>query len=169
VPIARASGAKKVVTVEPSLFRLDLARRLGSDAVVNPVNENVGHRILEETGGEGADVVLEMSGNAAAIGQSLQALRPGGYVSLLGIPSRPVSLDLADGVIFKGATLQGISGRRIFETWYQTRGFLESGMDLSEVITHEMPLSKFRTAFELVRNGRSGKVVMYPNGFPDAT
>jgi threonine 3-dehydrogenase len=164
VPIARASGAKKVVTVEPSQFRLDLARRLGSDAVVNPVSENVGHRIMEETGGEGADVVLEMSGNATAIGQGLQVLRSGGHMSLLGIPSRPVSLNLADGVIFKGATVQGISGRRMFETWYQTRGFLDSGMDLSAVITHEMPLSEFRSAFELVRNGQSGKVVMYPNG-----
>jgi threonine 3-dehydrogenase len=168
VPIARASGAKKVVTVEPSEFRRDLAKRLGSNVVVNPVKENVRHCILEETEGEGADVVLEMSGNATAIGQGLQGLRSGGYISLLGIPSRPVSLDLADGVIFKGATVQGISGRRVFETWYQTRGFLDSGMDLSPVITHEMPLADFHTAFELVRNGQSGKVVMYPNGMPDA-
>jgi threonine 3-dehydrogenase len=168
VPIARASGAKKVVTVEPSEFRLDLARKLGSDAVVNPISDNVKHRILEETGGEGADVVLEMSGNALAIEQSLQVLRSGGFISLLGIPARPVAMDLADGVIFKGATVQGISGRRIFETWYQTRGFLDSGMDLSAVITHELPLSEFHTAFELVRTGKSGKVVLYPNGFSDA-
>lgn len=169
VPIARASGARKVVTVEPSQFRLDLARRLGSDAVINPLSEDVGQRILHETGDEGADVVLEMSGNATAIGQGLQVLRSGGTICLLGIPSRPVSLDLADGVIFKGATIRGISGRRMFETWYQTRGFLDSGMDLSAVITHEMPLSEFHTAFELVRSGQSGKVVMYPNGFPVAT
>lgn len=168
VPIARASGARKVVTVEPSQFRLDLARRLGSNATVNPIGENVQHRVLEETGGEGADVVLEMSGNATAIAQGLQVLRSGGYISLLGIPSRPVSLDLADGVIFKGATVQGISGRRIFETWYQTRGFLDSGMDLSAVITHELPLSEYHQAFELVRNGQSGKVVLYPNEFPGA-
>ena len=168
VPIARASGAKKVVTVEPSEYRLALARTLGSDVVVNPLSDNVHHRIMEETGGEGADVVLEMSGNAMAIEQSLQVLRSGGFISLLGIPSRPVAMDLADGVIFKGATVQGISGRRIFETWYQTRGFLESGMDLAPVITHELPLSEFQTAFELVRNGKSGKVVLYPNGFVDA-
>jgi threonine 3-dehydrogenase len=168
VPIARASGAKKVVTVEPSPFRLDLARRLGSDAVVNPTSDNVKHRVMDETGGEGADVVLEMSGNATAIGQSLQVLRSGGFLSLLGIPSRPVVLDLADGVIFKGATVQGISGRRMFETWYQTRGFLDSGMDLSAVITHELPLSEFNAAFDLVRNGMSGKVVLYPNGLLDA-
>jgi threonine 3-dehydrogenase len=104
-----------------------------------------------------------MSGNAKAIQQSLAALRFGGTISLLGIPSRPVEVDLADGVIFKGATVLGITGRRMFQTWYQTRGFLESGMDLSPVITHRMPLEDFETAFELVRSGESGKVVLYPN------
>ncbi|GAC1445844.1 MAG: L-threonine 3-dehydrogenase [Chloroflexota bacterium] len=163
VPIARASGAKKIITVEPSPYRLELAQRMGSDVMINPKTDNVVHRILEETEGDGADVVLEMSGNAGAIGQALQCLRYGGHVSLLGIPSRPVELDLADGVIFKGATVRGISGRRMFQTWYQTRGFLESGMDLSPVITHRMPLSNFADAFELVRSGDSGKVVLFPN------
>jgi threonine 3-dehydrogenase len=71
-------------------------------------------------------------------------------------------VDLADGVIFKGATIHGIAGRRMFETWYQTRGFLESGMDLSPIVTHEMPLADYERAFELVRTGQSGKVVLYP-------
>ncbi|HEX6506761.1 MAG TPA: L-threonine 3-dehydrogenase [Chloroflexota bacterium] len=163
VPIARASGAKKVITVEPSRYRRDIARRIGSDVVIDPYADNVVDRILGETDGEGADVVLEMSGNPQAISQGLEALRYGGHVSLLGIPARPAEVDVADGVIFKGATVRGISGRRIFETWYQTRGFLESGMDLSPVITHEMQLSDFAAAFELVRNGNSGKVVLYPN------
>jgi threonine 3-dehydrogenase len=163
VPIARASGAAKIITVEPSAYRRELARRMGSHVIINPKTDNVVHRILEETEGEGADVVLEMSGSASAITQGLQCLRHGGFVSLLGIPSRPVELDLSDGVIFKGATVQGISGRRMFETWYQTRGFLESGMDLSPIITHRMPLSDFPTAFELVASGNSGKVVLFPN------
>ncbi len=163
VPIARAAGAATIITIEPSPFRLQLAKTMGSDIVINPVQENVLHRILEETEGEGADVVLEMSGNPEAIAQGLQALRFGGHVSLLGIPSRPVEIDLADGIIFKGATVQGISGRRIFETWYQTRGFLESGMDLSPIITHQMPLEDFAAAFELVRSGNSGKVVLLPH------
>jgi threonine 3-dehydrogenase len=164
VPIARASGAAKIMTIEPSPFRLELAGRTGSDVVIDPRSENVVHRILEETAGEGADVVLEMSGNPQAITQALKALRYGGFLSLLGIPSRPVEIDLADGIIFKGATVQGITGRRMFETWYQTRGFLESGMDLSPIITHRMPLSEYATAFELVRSGNSGKVVLFPNG-----
>ncbi|MGH2444348.1 MAG: zinc-binding dehydrogenase, partial [Chloroflexota bacterium] len=117
---------------------------------------------LEETEGEGVDVVLEMSGNPQAIGQALAALRPGGHVSLLGIPAQPVLLNLADGIIFKGAIVQGITGRRMFETWYQTRGFLESGMDLSPAITHQLPLSEYALAFELVRSGQSGKVVLFP-------
>lgn len=167
VPIARASGARKIITIEPSAFRRDLAARVGSDVVIDPAHDNVVHRILEETEGEGVDVVLEMSGNAQAIGQALSGLRYGGHISMLGIPSRPVEIDLADGVIFKGATVRGISGRRMFETWYQTRGFLESGMDLSPIITHELPLNDFARAFELVRTGESGKVVLYPNGVPN--
>lgn len=163
VPIARASGAAKIITVEPSPFRRELAASVGSDVVIDPRADNVVHRILEETEGEGADVALEMSGNAQAIGQALSALRYGGHVALLGIPSRPVEVDLADGVIFKGATVQGIAGRRIWETWYQTRGFLESGMDLSSIITHRLPLREYAAAFELVRSGNSGKVVLFPN------
>lgn len=163
VPIARASGAAKVITVEPSAFRRELASGAGSDVVIDPRTDNVVHRILEETEGEGADVVLEMSGNPQAIDQGLKALRYGGHVALLGIPSRPVEVDLADGVIFKGATVQGISGRRIWETWYQTRGFLESGMDLTSIITHRLPLHDYSAAFELVRSGNSGKVVLFPN------
>lgn len=163
VPIARASGAAKIMTIEPSAFRRDLATTVGSDIVIDPRADNVVHRVLEETEGEGADVVLEMSGNAQAITQGLMALRYGGHVSLLGIPPRPIEIDLADGVIFKGATVQGISGRRMFETWYQTRGFLESGMNLTPIITNRMPLQEFAAAFELVRSGNSGKVVLFPN------
>jgi threonine 3-dehydrogenase len=136
---------------------------MGSDVVIDPVTEDVVARLLDETCGEGVDVVLEMSGNPGAIAQAFKGLRYGGHASLLGIPARPVEVDLADGVIFKGATVHGISGRRIWETWYQTRGFLESGMNLSPIITHILPLRDFETAFELVASGRSGKVVMLPN------
>jgi threonine 3-dehydrogenase len=166
VPIARASGAKQIITVEPSPFRRDLARRMGSDIVVDS-NCDVVQTIRSHTDGEGTDVVLEMSGHPAAIRQGLESLRFGGYVSLLGIPSRPLEVDLADGVIFKGATIQGISGRRIWQTWYQTRGFLESGMDLTPTITHILPLAEFARAFELVQTGQSGKVVLLPGSTPE--
>jgi threonine 3-dehydrogenase len=167
VPISRASGAKRIMTVEPSEYRRQLAREMGSHVVIDPQSEDVVERIRGETEGEGADVVLEMSGNAQAIRQGLESVRFGGYVSLLGIPSKPIEVDLADGVIFKGATVQGISGRRIWQTWYQTRGFLESGMDLSKAITHQMALEDFEQAFELVRSGRSGKVVLLLSDGPN--
>jgi len=99
VPIARASGAARIITVEPSAFRRALAEKMGSHVVIAPQDEKVVQRILEETGGEGADVLLEMSGNAQAIAQGLKILRHGGQVSLLGIPSRPMEIDLADGVL----------------------------------------------------------------------
>jgi threonine 3-dehydrogenase len=166
VPICRASGAATIISVEPSGFRRQLARTMGSDIVIDPGAEDVVERVLEETAGEGVDVVLEMSGNPKAVEQALKSLRFGGSISLLGIPSRPVEVDLADGIIFKGATVHGISGRRLWETWYQTRGFLESGMDLSPTITHRMALREFEKAFELVRTGNSGKVVLFPNGEP---
>lgn len=164
VPISRATGAARIITVEPSAVRRHLAERMGSDVVIDPRATDVVRVILDETGGEGSDVLLEMSGNPQAIAQGLASLRHGGHASLLGIPSRPVELDLADGIIFKGVTVRGISGRRIWETWYQTRGFLESGMDLSPIITHELPLSEFARAFELVASGQSGKVVLRPEG-----
>jgi threonine 3-dehydrogenase len=166
VPIARASGARRIITIEPSPYRRELARVMGSHVVVDPTSQDSVQTIRAETDGEGADVVLEMSGNAEAITSALRSLRFGGHASLLGIPARPLEVDLADGVIFKGATVQGISGRRIWETWYQTRGFLESGMHLSPAITHIMPLDRFAEAFDLVRSGNSGKVVLLPPDTP---
>jgi threonine 3-dehydrogenase len=150
------------MTVEPSPLRRNLAARMGSDVVIDPRGEDVVGRILDESGGEGADVLLEISGNPQAIAQGLRSLRHGGHVSLLGIPSRPLEVDLADGVIFKGAVVHGITGRRIWETWYQTKGFLDSGMNLAPIITHILPLSEFARAFDLVASGQSGKVVLVP-------
>jgi len=94
---------------------------------------------------------------------ALRGLRHGGTMALLGLPSHPLELNLADDIIFKGVTLKGIIGRRIPETWHQTRGLLEAGVDMSPVITHRMSLSEFERAFELLGSGRSGKIVLYPN------
>ncbi len=100
---------------------------MGANYVYNPLEVDPVQQILEVTGGLGVDVVLEMSGNGGAIRQGFKALRNGGRVSLLGIPSRNIDLDLANDIIFKGATVFGISGRRIFDTWYRTRRILEAG------------------------------------------
>jgi threonine 3-dehydrogenase len=130
--------------------------------------ESPAEAILRATNGEGVDVLLEMSGSAAAIDQGFAALRPGGFAALLGLPGRPLpSFDLANHVVFKGVTIYGVSGRKMFETWYQTRGLLESGkVDIAPIISHHLPLEEFEQAFELMIGGAADKVALYPNGMP---
>lgn len=164
IRIAQVYGAARVIGVEISPLRAQLGLQMGAERVLNPETEDVPSILLDETDGEGVDVVLEMSGSQAAVTQALHALRHGGTMALLGLPSRPVEMDLADEVIFKGVIIKGIIGRRIPETWYQTRGLLEAGVDMTPVITHRLPLADFEEAFELLRVGRSGKIILYPNG-----
>jgi len=112
-------------------------------------------------------VLLEMSGNQGAIAQGFRALRAGGRASLLGIPSNPVSLDLVSDVIFKGATVRGIYGRRMFETWVQMTSLLKAGrLNLDPLFGERTSLEKFDEAFSLLQGGHAGKVLFYPNGKP---
>ena len=103
-----------------------------------------------------------MSGSEAALHQGLAAVTNGGRVSLLGTHATPVTLDISPEVIFKGIRIYGITGRRLFETWYRTRALLEEGLDLSPIITHHFPLSRYAEAFDLVEAGHAGKVVLLP-------
>ncbi len=116
----------------------------------------------ELTGGVGVDVVLEMSGAEIAIRQGFEAVTNGGRVSLLGIPERPITLDLASDVIFKGLRVYGITGRKMFETWYRTQALLAQGLDLTPIVTHRIPLRDYHQAFELLAGGHAGKVVLLP-------
>jgi len=133
---------------------------------VASIQEPFGNAVRAAAGAP-IDVVLEMSGNPAAIDDALHALRPGGWISLLGLPSRPVSLDLNGLVIQKGITLHGVFGRRIWQTWEETRRYLGSGLvDVRPLITHRIALDDVEDAMELLRHGESGKVVMFPGGVP---
>lgn len=161
VALLRASGATPVIAADLSDYRLELARRLGADHAVSARTTDAVAETLRLTGGEGVDAVLEMSGARTALRQALKAARNGGRVAMLGLPSGPVELDLAEDFVFKGLTLQGITGRHIFETWYKTRAFLGSGrVDLRSLITHTFPIGAFREAFELAASGQCGKVVL---------
>lgn len=161
VGLARISGASHIFAVEPNAKRLAIATKMGASHVLNPREVDPVQQILEVTDGLGVDVVLEMSGNPMAIRQGFKALRNGGRVSLLGIPSRMVELDLANDIIFKGATVLGISGRRIFDTWYRTRRILEGGqLDLKQVITHTLPFDQIHEAMEIMKSGDCGKIVL---------
>jgi threonine 3-dehydrogenase len=161
VGLARTSGASDIFAIEPNHMRLDIARKMGANYLLDPREVDPVKKILDVTDGLGVDVVLEMSGHPQAIRQGFQVLRNGGRVSLLGIPSRVVELDLANDIIFKGATVFGISGRRIFDTWYRTRRILETGqLDLKQVITHTLPFDSIHEAIEIMKSGDCGKIVL---------
>ncbi len=161
VAIAKLAGAARVFATDINPERLEIARRLGADVVINGKDDVVG-RLRELTGGVGVDVVLEMSGAEIAIRQGFEAVTNGGRVSLLGIPERPITLDLASDVIFKGLRVYGITGRKMFETWYRTQALLAQGLDLTPIVTHRIPLRDYHQAFELLAGGHAGKVVLLP-------
>lgn len=161
--VALACGAGAVFAVDINEYRMELASRLGATAVIDARSQDTVKVLRGLTGGLGVDAVLEMSGHPDAIRQSLKAVRNGGRVSLLGLPSKPLELDLTKDVIFKGITLQGIAGRRMFQTWFQVRALLASGrLNMESVITHRMPLEDFAEGMGLMRSGNCGRVVLFP-------
>ncbi|MCC7164535.1 MAG: L-threonine 3-dehydrogenase [Anaerolineae bacterium] len=163
IAVTRAAGARSIYASDVSDYRLNLAKKMGADLVVNPARENLTDLVLEATGGEGVDVLLEMSGAPSAIRDGLKLLKSGGHAVLLGLPSKPFEFDLANLVIMKGITLHGIAGRKLWETWYEIRGLLRSGaVNLEPVITHRFKLEEFQQAFETMISGNSGKVVLFP-------
>lgn len=163
VAVARACGARLIAATDVRPFRLDLAKRMGADLVIDSTKQDAVAAVHEATAGQGADVVLEMSGHGEAVKQAFKMLRRGGRIALLGIPSQTVALDLAEDVIFKGATVHGINGRKIWETWYQAEALLRSGkVDLSPLITHTLPLSRIEEGMRLLERGDAAKVILKP-------
>lgn len=164
VGVARAAGASMVVATDTEPFRLELARTMGADLALDATDPATLERIDAVTGGDGIDVVLEMSGAPAALDGALRAITRGGSVSLLGIFSDAVPVELSDLVIMKGVRLHGIFGRRIYDTWERTRALLRSGdLDPSPIITHRLALSEWPAAFELLASRHAGKVVLAPS------
>jgi threonine 3-dehydrogenase len=160
IAVAKACGAAKVFAVEVNAHRRAVAATMGADLVLDPATDNVEEQILEATAGTGVDVLLEMSGHPTAIEQGFSLLRTGGRASLLGIPSKPMEMDLAREIIFKGATVQGINGRKMYETWFQMEALLASGkLNLEPVITHRLKLSEFTRAMGFLKSGEAIKVV----------
>ncbi len=163
VAVAKAAGARVVFATDVRPFRLDLARKMGADRVIDVSREDAVAVVKAETGGQGADVVLEMSGHPDAVRQGFKMLRPGGRVSLLGIPAQSVSLDLAEDVIFKGAIVHGINGRLMWKTWYQAQALLKSKkVDLTPLVTHTLPLTQIEQGMELLKGGQAAKIILFP-------
>jgi threonine 3-dehydrogenase len=165
IGVAKAAGAARVVASDISPYRLDLARKMNADEVIDAREGNFVARCMEITGGAGLDGVLEMSGDPTAVRDGLAALRGGGRFSLLGLPKEPFELDWNRLVIFKGVTIHGVIGRRMYETWYQMHNLLSSGrLDVRPAITHVMPMERFDEAIALLGAGKAGKVVLVPWG-----
>jgi threonine 3-dehydrogenase len=168
IAVAKACGSSTVFATETNEQRRAMAKKMGADVVLNPAKEDAVAKILGETSGTGVDALLEMSGNPTAIQQGFKALRAGGRASLLGIPTENVPLDLVNDVIFKGATVQGIYGRRMYETWVQMTSLLKAGrLNLEPLFGERSSLDKFENAFALLQGGLAGKILLYPNGLPN--
>ena len=158
VGICKAAGAAHVIATDVNDTRLELARAMGAHNAVHPNEAEAAVRAASD--GLGADVVLEMSGVPSAIHQAFQLARPGGRVNMLGIPSKTIDIDFASEIIFKGLTIYGVVGRRMYDTWLQMTRFLRSGsFDPTPVITHRLPLEAVDEAMHLIKSGEAGKVI----------
>ena len=159
VGICRQNGARRVIVTDVNQYRLDIAKKMGAHAVVNLKQDKLEDTMRAQGMVEGFDVGLEMSGNGAALNQLLKSMRNGGKVALLGIAGPGTVIDWND-VIFKGLTLQGIYGRKMYETWYKLMAMIEAGLDLTPIITHRFHYTEFEKGFEAMNSGHSGKVIL---------
>ncbi len=164
VGVLRAAGAALVLASDFNPTRRDLATAMGATTVLDPGKDDVVAIAREQTAGLGVDLVCEMSGHPAGHATAFAAARPGGRVNLLGTPSRSTEVDFARDVIFKGLTLYGVTGRRMYETWIQMRRLIGSGaLDPSPVITHRFPLEEIAAAIGVIKDGSAGKVILEVN------
>ena len=158
VGICQAAGASRVIATDVNERRLELARAMGANEAVKP--QDAERVVRAATGGLGVDVVLEMSGVPSAVHQAFALVRVGGRVQMLGIPAKPMEVNLATEIIFKGITIYGVVGRKMYETWIEMTQFLRSGQfDPRPVITHRFPLEQFDEAIAAIKGGEAGKVI----------
>jgi len=161
VGVARAAGASIVLASDLNRTRREIARKMGAHAVIDPAAEDVVARVNQLTNGDGADVVCEMSGHPSGHAQAFAVARPGGRVNMLGTPSRVTEVDFARDVIFKGLTIYGVTGRRMYDTWQQMGRIIRAGQfDPSPVITHRFPLDRMAEAIGVIKDGSAGKVIL---------
>jgi threonine 3-dehydrogenase len=159
VAVARFTGARHVVVSEPNAYRRELAERMGATIAIDPRARSLPSLFDELDMVEGFDVAMEMSGNAQALRDALQAMAHGGGVAILGLPTAEISLDVNE-IVMKMLTIRGIYGREMYETWYKMTVMLQSGLDIKAAITHRFDHREHQAAFAAARAGDSGKVIM---------
>ncbi len=165
IAVARACGATQVFAIEVNQYRRKIAQQMKADHVLDPATQDVRQIIMDLTGGVGVDVVCEMAGHPDAIRTAFNIVRRGGRISLLGLTSKPIALNFSEDIIFKGITVQGINGRRMYQTWYQMTALLKAGkLDLHPVITDNLAMKDFNKGMERLNTGEASKILLYPNG-----
>jgi len=165
IAVARAVGATTIFAIEVNEHRRKLATKMKADYALDPSKDDVRAVVAEKTAGLGVDVVLEMAGHPDAIRIAFDIVRRGGRISLLGLTSKPIPLNFSEDIIFKGITIQGINGRRMYQTWYQMTALLKAGrLDLHPVITDRIPMKDFSKAMARLKTGEASKILVYPNG-----
>ena len=157
--VAKHVGARHVVITDVNDYRLELAKKMGVSEAVNVAKESLADVMQRLNMKEGFDVGLEMSGVPSAFSQMLNTMNHGGRIALLGIPPKNMEINWND-IIFKGITIKGIYGREMFETWYKMSSLIQSGLNLTPIITHHFNVLSFQEAFEKMDSGLSGKVIL---------
>ena len=157
--VAKHAGARFVVVSEPNPVRRALAERMGATVTVDPRERTLDDVQAQLGMVEGFDVVMEMSGNAAALRSAISAMAHGGGIAILGIPTEEIPIDVNE-IVFKMLTVKGIYGREMYETWYKMTVMLQSGLDITPAITHRFPFREHEAAFATARSGDSGKVIL---------
>lgn len=158
VAVAKFAGARYVVATETSPYRAELAKKMGATRVVDPTKEDL-QEVMSEMGMIGFDIGLECSGSPVAFKQLVENMYNSGKISLLGLLPSHTQVDW-DRIIFKGLTMKGIYGREMYETWYQMEQMLMSGLDISPIITHRLPIDEFQKGFDIMEEGNCGKVIL---------
>ena len=159
IPVVRHAGARHIVVTDMNPFRLDLARKMGATLAVDPTKTSLAEAQKQLGMQEGFDVGLEMSGNAQALRDMIANMSHGGKIAILGIPGKDITLDLRQ-IIFNMITVKGIYGREMYETWYKMSVMLESGVDITPVITHRFSYSDYEQGFQAMISGQTGKVIL---------
>jgi len=161
VAVAKKIGAAQIIAVEPNEKRAKLAAEMGANLVINPIVEDPVKKIKAITGGHGVDIVLEFSGNIPAIKAAIQYLKPEGKLAALGLPSKPLDFDFSE-FVYKGITIKGIAGRLMYQTWEQMKGLIESGLDVSSVVTHTLSLDEYEEGLRMMKAGECCKAILKP-------
>ena len=159
VAIARHVGARFIVITDVNEYRLEIAKKMGANLAINPLNTSLDQAMKTLDMHEGFDVGLEMSGNPQAFSDMLNHMNHAGKVGLLGFLPEETKINW-NNIIMKGLKIKGIYGREMFDTWYKMITMLQSGLDISPVITHEFSIDEYEKAFATMRSGNSGKVIM---------